>query len=124
MSNQPIRKHGRTQFYIEGEGLTPDAMPSPRLRTIAPAAVAAVGRWGLMGAITYEHDVRGWPLRALIGGAIVAVVSALIARGGDVPGWVMVTVMSAILVVALLAVFEPQIKDAVSGAIDSVTGSK
>ena len=43
---------------------------------------------------------------------------------GDVPGWVMVTVMSAILVVALLAVFEPQIKDAVSGAIDSVTGSK
>ena len=43
---------------------------------------------------------------------------------GDVPGWVMVTVMSAILVVAILAVFEPQIKDAVSGAIDSVTGSK
>ena len=43
---------------------------------------------------------------------------------GDVPGWVMVTVMSAILVVALLAVFEPQIKDAVGNALDSVTGSK
>lgn len=43
---------------------------------------------------------------------------------GDVPGWVMVTVMSAILVVALLAVFEPQIKHAVSNAINSVTGSK
>lgn len=43
---------------------------------------------------------------------------------GDVPGWVMVTVMTAILVVAILGVFEPQIKDAVSGAIDSVTGSK
>lgn len=43
---------------------------------------------------------------------------------GDVPGWVMVTVMSAILVVALLAVFEPQIKHAVGNAIDSVTGSK
>jgi undecaprenyl-diphosphatase len=40
-----------------------------------------------MGAITYEHDVRGWPLRALIGGTIVAVVSALIVRNGDVPGW-------------------------------------
>ena len=40
-----------------------------------------------MAAITYEHDVRGWPLRALIGGAVVAVVSSLIARGGDVPGW-------------------------------------
>ena len=43
---------------------------------------------------------------------------------GDVPGWVMVTVMTAILVVAILGVFEPQITDAVSGAIDSVTGSK
>jgi len=40
-----------------------------------------------MSAITYEHDVRGWPLRALIGGAVVAVVSSLIASGGDVPGW-------------------------------------
>lgn len=43
---------------------------------------------------------------------------------GDVPGWVMVTVMSAILVVAILGVFEPQIKDAVTGAIDSVSSSK
>jgi hypothetical protein len=42
---------------------------------------------------------------------------------GDVPGWVMVTVMTAILVVAILGVFEPQIKDAISGAIDSVSGS-
>jgi len=43
---------------------------------------------------------------------------------GDVPGWVMVTVMSAILVVAILGIFEPQIKDAISSAIDSVAGSK
>jgi hypothetical protein len=43
---------------------------------------------------------------------------------GDVPGWVMVTVMSAILVVAILGVFEPQIKHAIGSAIDSVTGSK
>jgi len=42
---------------------------------------------------------------------------------GDVPGWVMVTVMTAILVVAILGVFEPQIKDAISSAISSVTGS-
>jgi hypothetical protein len=27
---------------------------------------------------------------------------------GDVPGWVMVTVMTAILVVAILGIFEPQ----------------
>jgi hypothetical protein len=41
---------------------------------------------------------------------------------GDVPGWVMVTVMSAILVVAILGIFEPQIKTALSGIIDSVSG--
>ena len=43
---------------------------------------------------------------------------------GDVPGWVMVTVMSAILVVAILGVFEPQIKNAIGNALDSVTSSK
>ena len=42
---------------------------------------------------------------------------------GDVPGWVMVTVMTAILVVAILGIFQPQIKDALSGIIDSVSGS-
>lgn len=42
---------------------------------------------------------------------------------GDVPGWVMVTVMTAILVVAILGIFQPQIKDALSGVIDSVSGS-
>ena len=42
---------------------------------------------------------------------------------GDVPGWVMVTVMTAILVVAILGVFEPQIKHSLSGIIDSVSGS-
>jgi hypothetical protein len=43
---------------------------------------------------------------------------------GDVPGWVMVTVMSAILVVAIIAIFEPEIKSAITSAIDSVTSSK
>jgi len=43
---------------------------------------------------------------------------------GDVPGWVMVTVMSAVLVVAILGIFEPQIKSALSGIIDSVSGNK
>lgn len=42
---------------------------------------------------------------------------------GDVPGWVMVTVMSAILVVAIIAIFEPEIKSAITTAIDSVTSS-
>jgi hypothetical protein len=43
---------------------------------------------------------------------------------GDVPGWVMVTVMTAILVVAILGIFEPQIRSALSGIIDSVSGNK
>ncbi len=42
---------------------------------------------------------------------------------GDVPGWVMVTVMTAILVVAILGIFQPQIKSALSGIIDSVSGA-
>lgn len=42
---------------------------------------------------------------------------------GDVPGWVMVTVMTAILVVAILGVFEPAIKTAITNALNSVTGS-
>jgi hypothetical protein len=42
---------------------------------------------------------------------------------GDVPGWVMVTVMTAILVVAILGIFEPQIKTAITNAINSVTNS-
>jgi hypothetical protein len=63
---------------------------------------------------------------------LLASVLALLARlrehareeRGDVPGWVMVTVMTAILVVAILGVFEPQIKDSLSGIIDSVSGKK
>jgi hypothetical protein len=43
---------------------------------------------------------------------------------GDVPGWVMVTVMTAILVVAILSAFENPIKDAITNALDSVTGAK
>lgn len=42
---------------------------------------------------------------------------------GDVPGWVMVTVMSAILVVAILGIFEPQIKSALGGILDSVSNA-
>jgi hypothetical protein len=42
---------------------------------------------------------------------------------GDVPGWVMVTVMTAGLVVVIFAVFKGKITDAISNAIDSVTGN-
>ncbi|MTD13294.1 hypothetical protein GIS00_04940 [Nakamurella sp. YIM 132087] len=39
---------------------------------------------------------------------------------GDVPGWVMITVMTAITVVALLVVFRDQVTEAVTEAFDKV----
>lgn len=42
---------------------------------------------------------------------------------GDVPGWVMVTVMTAGLVVVIFAAFKGRIVDAIDNAIDSVTDS-
>jgi Tfp pilus assembly protein PilX len=41
---------------------------------------------------------------------------------GDVPGWVLVTVMTAALVVALLAVAAPKLTSAFTHAISSITG--
>jgi hypothetical protein len=42
---------------------------------------------------------------------------------GDVPGWVMITVMTAALVLAILIPFRTAIVDAVSNALDSVTSA-
>ena len=41
---------------------------------------------------------------------------------GDIPGWVMVTVMTAALVVAVLTAFRQPLVDAVRNALNSVTG--
>jgi hypothetical protein len=40
---------------------------------------------------------------------------------GDVPGWVMITVMTAALVLAILVPFRAAIVDAVTNALSSVT---
>ncbi|NUS74243.1 MAG: hypothetical protein HOQ05_12675 [Corynebacteriales bacterium] len=40
---------------------------------------------------------------------------------GDVPGWVMITVMTAGLVTLIFGVFSDKITDAISSAIDQVT---
>ena len=40
---------------------------------------------------------------------------------GDVPGWVMVTVMTAILVVAIIKVFKGQITSAITAALNNVS---
>jgi hypothetical protein len=42
---------------------------------------------------------------------------------GDVPGWVMVTVMTAALVTALMIVAVPALRNVFTEAIDSVTGA-
>lgn len=42
---------------------------------------------------------------------------------GDVPGWVMITVMTAIVVIALLTVFRTEVTTAVKNAFDSVSGA-
>jgi len=42
---------------------------------------------------------------------------------GDVPGWVMITVMTAALVLAILIPFRAAIVDAVQNALTSVTSA-
>jgi hypothetical protein len=42
---------------------------------------------------------------------------------GDVPGWVMITVMTAALVLAILVPFRAAIVEAVSNALASVTSA-
>ncbi|WP_307582720.1 hypothetical protein [Paeniglutamicibacter psychrophenolicus] len=41
---------------------------------------------------------------------------------GDVPGWVMITLMSALLVAALLAIAGPRLEELFNQAIDRVAG--
>jgi len=61
---------------------------------------------------------------------LIAATAALAARvrgddpeRGDVPGWVMITVMTAALVLAIVAVFQNAIVTAVQNALNSVTGA-
>jgi hypothetical protein len=61
---------------------------------------------------------------------LTAAVSALATRvrgedpeRGDVPGWVMITVMTAALVLAILIPFRAAIVDAVTNALSSVTSA-
>jgi hypothetical protein len=72
--------------------------------------------------------MEGRPMRVLA--LLFAAVAALAARArgddperGDVPGWVMITVMTAALVLAILIPFREAIVAAVQNALDSVTGA-
>ena len=55
---------------------------------------------------------------------VVALAAGPTRRGerGDVPGWVMITVMTAGLVAILTAVAGPQLKDLLQEALSSVGG--
>lgn len=53
-----------------------------------------------------------------------AVERAARSERGDVPGWVLITLMTAGLVTALWAVASPQLKELFSNALKSVTGPK
>ena len=61
---------------------------------------------------------------------LIAALAALVARvrgsdpeRGDVPGWVMITVMTAALVLAILIPFREASVSAVQNALDSVTSA-
>jgi hypothetical protein len=43
---------------------------------------------------------------------------------GDIPGWVMIAIMSAAVVVVLIPLVGPKIGDAFSNAVDSVSNTK
>jgi len=70
-----------------------------------------------------ERTHRGQAVDRLVR-ALVLLVTTGRPRGdrGDVPGWVMVTVMTAGLVAILTAVAGPQLKDLLQEALSSVGG--
>ncbi len=73
----------------------------------------------------HQPSRRFRPFHA-IGSMLLALSMVVSARTrderGDVPGWVMITVMTAGLVAALTAVAGPQLRDMLVSALDSVGG--
>ena len=65
--------------------------------------------------------MRGWTLLLAALAALAARVRGTDPERGDVPGWVMITVMTAALVLAILIPFREAIVTAVTNALASVT---
>jgi hypothetical protein len=57
-----------------------------------------------------------------VGGALVRLAQRLRSERGDVPGWVLVTVMTAGLVTALWLVADDQLRSIFTSALGRVTG--
>lgn len=70
----------------------------------------------------HHHDTPGIVHRALM--SLRAFLhDARTDDRGDVPGWVMITLMSALLVAGLLAIAGPALTDLFNQAIDQVSAS-
>lgn len=68
----------------------------------------------------------GQPFTLYIMGLVEGAIARVAGTGrerGDVPGWVMITVMTAMLVLAILIPFREAIVDAINEALDSVTNA-
>src|SRR3954454_11097390 len=98
-------------------------------RTFRLRPVPGVDQHRLAGAVSRGRDeeegrrMRGytWLLAGLA--ALAARVRGEDPERGDVPGWVMITVMTAALVLAILVPFRAAIVSAVSTALESVTSA-
>ncbi len=56
-------------------------------------------------------------------GLVSRVLRAFGNERGDVPGWVLIVLMTSALVLAVWAIAEPQLKNIVKSALDTVCGS-
>ncbi|MBM7807664.1 hypothetical protein JOD57_003501 [Geodermatophilus bullaregiensis] len=65
--------------------------------------------------------MRAWAWLVAIGAVLAARLRSSDPERGDVPGWVMITVMTAALVLAILIPFREAIVAAVTNALASVT---
>ena len=61
-------------------------------------------------------------MRSTVGGALVRLAQRMRSERGDVPGWVLVTVMTAGLVTALWLVADDQLRSIFTSALGRVTG--
>ena len=61
-------------------------------------------------------------MRSMVGGALVRLAHRMRGERGDVPGWVLVTVMTAGLVTALWLVADDQLRSIFTSALGRVTG--
>lgn len=78
-----------------------------------------------------QPDTRGNPLGGIMAGPVAGIAAWLTVRAfalreqrerGDMPGWVLITVMTAGIVVALWAIAGPQLKSMLNDALNSVKG--